>query len=400
MLRIRVCALAPLFLLLSPAGFAQGSSNNAVDVAYVLEGSTKLGSQLQTYDVDPVTGHPTPEGQRLRLPPAGSISETITYAYVVPAPGDHFVYVVGETYGTNRFIWVYPTDALGVPQASPVQTIAVANTLGFEIDPNGKLAYVIGYTDTETAGMVTIRVFTIDPRTGLLSQTLRLAQLWGEYGPCGNGDPAWPFLDGFNPEGSELYEGWSCVFQDTYGAFYYGSAIDRHTGQLGQPRKIFSWFNSGGDGDGIYFTARFMIDLYNIGGYGWNAVNIYSLTGAPNPLIECTVTMLQTCGDADNLYADPAGEYLFLQQSTNTVDIAKIDLATKTIVDTGNYLAEPVWAFSPDRLLIYTGEPGQQKPYLIGIYVFNPQTGGVQPGGLLPVGGQFDYLAAAVREPN
>ena len=397
--RIRICALAILSILLNHTSFAQTSPGNAIDVAYVVEGSTKVGFQVQTYDVDSHTGYPTPEGQPLRLPVSGSVSQTLTYAFVVPAPGDRFVYVVAETYGTNRFIWVYPTDTLGVPDAGPIQTVDIPNTWDFQIDPTGKLAYTIGFTSL-AAATVNVRVFTLDPHTGLLSKTARTVQTWGTYGPCGNGDPAWIFLDGFNPESSELYEGWSCVFFDTYGAFYYSSTIDPNQGGLGQPKEIFRWDGSGGDGDGIYFTARFMIDFYDVGGYGWNAVNVYPLTGGSKPLISCTETMLPACGDAVNLYADPAGEYLFLQLPTNTMQVERIDLGAKTIVDTGNYVAEPLFTMSSDRLLLYTLAPGQREPYIFGIYVFNPQTGSVQQGGLLPVEGYFDNLATAVRTSN
>ena len=66
--RICVCALALLLLLLTHNVFAQHSSGNAVDVAYVLTGSGELGFRLLTYDVDSHTGYPTLEGYALRLP--------------------------------------------------------------------------------------------------------------------------------------------------------------------------------------------------------------------------------------------------------------------------------------------------------------------------------------------
>jgi hypothetical protein len=396
--RICVCALALLVLFLTHSVFAQHPSGNAVDVAYVLTGSGELGFRLQTYDVDSRRGYPTPEGQPLRLPP-GSTSENLTSASVTVAPGDHFVYITGQTDGSEQFIWAYATDSFGVPQGSPIQTVTTTSTYDFQIDPNGKLAYV-----TEWGAPINIRVFDVDPDTGLLSKTSRVVQSWGEYGPCGDGGEAYPFLDGFSPKGNKLYESWTCSYWDTYGAFYYRSAIDPGTGQLGQPKEIFKWIDSGGSGDTIFFTARFMIDSYDNGGNGLNVVNVYPLTGASKPLISCTVTMLQACGDgALSLYNDPAGEYLFLELPTNTVQIAKIERATKTIVDTGNYLAKPVVTISPDRRLIYTRAPDQREPdtlpHMLGIYVFDPQTGAVQQGGEISVQRYFQ-MVPAVRESN
>jgi hypothetical protein len=243
-------------------------------------------------------------------------------------------------------------------------------------------------------------VFTVDPLSGLLSKTSRIVQAWGPYGPCGNGDLALPFLEGFNPEGAELYEAWSCTFYqaEDYGAYYYSSAVDPRSGRLGRAKEIFSWLDSGGSGDLVFLTARLMVDFYDNGGYGLNSVNVYPLTGTPKPLISCTVIMLHACGDALNLYADAASEYLFLQLPTNIVQIAKIELSTKTIVDTGNYLAEPLVTMSPDRLLIYTQSAGRTEPRMLWIYLFDPQTGIVQRGGELPVKGYLDQLAPAVRE--
>lgn len=400
--RVLVSTLTILALFLSVTALAQESLSNPVDVAYVLEDSTKLGERLLTYDVDRNTGYPTPKGQPLLLPPPVTTSARLNFDVVTPAPDGHFLYVLGNTNSINQVIWVYATDSFGVPQGSPIQTVPSPLTYYFQIDPNGKLAYALAwglgdgnqYRDVP----LNIRVFNVDPHTGFLSKTSRIVQAWGEYGPCGSGTLAYPFLNGFNPEGSELYGGWSCTYQDTYGAYYYSSAVDAHTGQLGQPQEIFNWRSSGGSGDFIFLTARLMIDFYNNGGYGWSAVNIYPLTGGSNPLISCTETMLQACGDAIYVAADPEGEYLFLQSSANVVEVAKIDLATKTIVDTGNSFPQPVLTMSPDRHLIYTQAPHERGPNVVGIYVFDSQTGAVQQGGEFGAGDYGYEVIPAVRQ--
>jgi hypothetical protein len=245
-----------------------------------------------------------------------------------------------------------------------------------------------------------IRLFTVDPKTGLLGKDSKIVASSRPNGPCGTGwsEGGLLFLDGFNSDGSELYEHWDCGARDWYGSHYYVRDIDKRTGSLSWQRQIFSWNGSGGSGDSVSFTKKSMIDFYNNGGGPGNAVNVYPPIGGPKPLFSCTVTMLEACDGALSLYADPAGEYLFLQISPDIAQIARIDMAAKKIVDTGNYIPEQTLQLSPDRTLIYTQVPNYSDPYYLPIYTFNLKTGAVQQGGTIVVSAQSYWLVPAVRQ--
>jgi len=359
--------LLALSLLIIPLS-AQSSPSAPVDVAYVL-----TGESLQTYDIDPTSGVPTAEGQPMTLPTQAGL--------VVPSADDHFLYVFGPDGkdGKDR-LWVYSTDLLGVPDRVPLQILNTPSEIvQFKIDPNRKLAYASEFNGK-------IWLFTIDSKTGLVGKHSKIVATSKHNGPCGTRwyDSGLFLLDGFNSDGSRLYDEWDCISFDTYGAHYYVRDIDGSTGKLGPSRVMFVWDDSGGGGDTISFTKKSMIDFYSSGGGQGNAVNIYPLTGGSKPLFSCYVTMLQACGDALTALADPAGEYLFLQISADATQIAKIDMTAKKIVDTGNYIPQQLWLMSPDRILIYTQVPNQEYPYSI-IYVFNPATGAVQEGGSIEV---------------
>ncbi len=374
----RVSSLLLALSLLTIPLSAQYYPSTPVDVAYVL-----TNTSLQTYDVDPTTGEPTAEGQPLTILTQDGL--------VVPSADDHFLYVFGlEDIGSR--LWVYSTDSLGVPRRVPLQILDTpAEIIQFKIDPNRKFAYASDFGGK-------IWLFMIDPKTGLVGKHSKIVATSKRNGPCGTRwyDSGLFLLDGFNTDGSRLYDEWDCISFDTYGAHYYVRDIESSTGKVGPKREIFVWDNSGGGGDSVSFTKKSMIDFYSSGGGQDNAVNIYPLSGGSKPLFSCYVTMLQACGDALTAFADPAGEYLFFQISANATQIAKIDMSAKKIVDTGNYIPQQMAQMSPDRILIYTQVPNQEDPYST-IYAFDPATGTVQEGGSIEVSTE-SYLILALRE--
>ena len=375
----RVSSLFLALSLLSAPLSAQHSPSTPVDVAYVA-----TNGSLQTYDVDPTTGVPTAEGEPLKIPTQGAL--------VVPSTDDHFLYVFGlDGQDSNDRLWVYSTDSLGVPHRAPLQILDTpTEIIQFKIDPNRRLAYASDFTGK-------IWLFTIDPKTGLVDKHSKIVAASKRNGPCGTRwyDSGLFLLDGFNSDGSRLHVEWYCISFDTYGGHYYVRDIDRSTGKLAPKREIFAWDNSGGGGDSVSFTKKSMIDFYSSGGGPENAVNVYSPSGGSEPLFSCTVTMLQACGYALTAFVDPAGEYLFLQISDDVTQIAKIDMTAKKIVDTGNFVPEQMRQMSPDRILIYTA---LQSTPNVPIYVFDPKTGAVQPGGTIQVSTQSYGLVLALRQ--
>ena len=127
-----------------------------------------------------------------------------------------------------------------------------------------------------------------------------------------------------------------------------------------------------------------MIDYSDPAGVeGDSAVLIYPPSGGSDPLFSCGLQMLEACASGLGGMPDPAGEYMFLQSSEYNVDITRIDLRAKKIVETGNDFSGYPLAISPDRLLIYTRGPDQDQQSMVPIYTFNPISGEVQAGGTI-----------------
>ena len=109
--------------------------------------------------------------------------------------------------------------------------------------------------------------------------------------------------------------------------------------------------------------------------------------------------MLEACGYALNDTVDRSGNYVFFQISNDATQIAKLELAAKKVVDTGNYVPGIVLGFSPDNALVYTENADLNNPYFLPIYVFDPATGGVAyNGGQIILQGVYASVVPALRQ--
>jgi hypothetical protein len=386
----------PLVLLLTfafpaPVSARQSSSSNA-DVLYVWENF----QQLVTYDIDS-TGKPTQVGQPL---PLGQNVYT-----AVPAPDDHFLYVVsgGTSYPPlityAPLISVYATDSSGAPQLKPIQTLNVPRTLySLEISPNPHFAYAIrSYPNSQEFPITQIQLFEVNPTTGRLAKFGKVQYTSQPDGPCGT---AWSeggdmFFESFSADGSKLYTGWYCSSHGGTSGFSYAFEVNPKTGELGPPRQIFKWGSNEG-GDRMWFTPRAAIDVGDPGygeGLGW--VNIYPPNVGPKMIFTCTAQMLEGCGYGG--FPNPTGEYMFLQTSASGTDVAKIEVAKKQIVDTGNTSPNQFLSLSPNQRLMYTQVPNVNLIFLV-VYTFDPKTGALQEGGTIQLPGQSFQLFPAVRK--
>src|SRR5580692_198832 len=141
MLRASVC----LLFCLSAFSFAQTSSriipssphSSAVPVVYVVDGST-----LTTYNVDPHTLQATVVGT-LTLPEP-------TYPTVVTSPNGRFFYYIAYLNDSqqDRELYVYDTNASGVPGPNSVQQLKATQSYGLVPDPSGKFLYSIAVGPT------------------------------------------------------------------------------------------------------------------------------------------------------------------------------------------------------------------------------------------------------------
>lgn len=379
---------------LSAALSAQASSStSSIQIVYVLAGST-----VQTYHVDPQTGFPTQQGQGVILP-------TATDPALVASKNDRFLYVTGYDSQIREHFWVFATDSTGVPQLPAIQEIKFPNTGGFEIHPDGTLAYAVESGPNSKGEIVAaIRKFSVNPTTGMVREYEKAAAIDPPNGPC---SPASQFpgpgmsLLGFNSSGTQMYTQWYCPYPDSTSSFYYSRTVNQKTGAVGPNVPLFTWSDGSLGTDLVNITRSALLyfnvpDPYNV---GLSSVKVYPPTGGKKPLFACTASMLEACGYGSYDWVDRSGNYIFIPISPDTTQITKLELQKKKIVDTGYYVSGIVWAFSPDDALVYAEDGQLMNPYIFYVYVFNPATGGVTyTGGQISSPGVVDAVVTALRQ--
>jgi hypothetical protein len=361
--------LTPILSLLIPFFYcsAQAAPQSPVDVAYVVS-----SSGIETYNVDLQTGQPTDLGLTVVVPPNPT---------VVPSANGQFLYVFGTDPGTGaQQLWVYATNSMGVPQSTPIQQLDFADTYSFNIDPNETIAYG-AETKLNSQGetLAAIRLFTIDPATGLVTESPKAAAKYPTNGPCKSILDSVSFGIGFHSSETKLYDGWSCDFHESGTVSFYTRSVNQNTGALGPDVEIFAWgISTGGGYDVVDFTPRLLIDFHVPNDYqqGVSSVNVYPPTGGNSPLFSCDASMLEACGYGTSINVDPLGNNIFIRIASDTAEITKLEVAAKKIVATAYYVP-PVIAFSPDDKLVYTQNYGLSNPYVLPIYTFDPATGAV-----------------------
>ena len=372
---------------------AKSTPSSSTEVVYLLANSTLL-----TYDVDRTTGFPTEEGQGITL-------DSVTNTVLLPAANDHFVYVTGYDSSLSEYLWVYATDATGVPLLPAVQALSLTDgsysTGNFVINPNGALAYAVEERINSTGEMLAkISEFTIDPSTGMLTKSPTAAATYKPNGPCTPAAEANLNIVRFNSSGTILYDYWNCNYPfANNSATYFARTVNQSTGALGPDKQIFDWADGNEGADVVNITPNTMVYFSIPDNYsqGLNSVNVYSLKGTFE--FSCTASMLEACGYGIWNYVDPTGKFDFIQISTDSVQITKIETGAKKIVDTGNYLQGSVQAFAPDDALIYTENPYSSNPWLYPIYVFDSTTGSVTyTGGEIWANSVYQYVIPALRQ--
>jgi hypothetical protein len=369
----------PLLLALAERSSAQAS----LEVLYVQENTTIL-----TYDIDRATLQATQVGQPLAL--SGNVEDI----QLIPAPNGHFVYVLSGPENSNITLSVYATDATGAPQSPAIQNFGPAAISQFAVDPNGRFAYMIEYTENNNEYTYAIRLFTVDTSTGLLTES---PQTQDQFQPSSYCAAA---IAGFYPNGSELQYYWACYYPDLSSQIaIFEQGVNPKTGALGAPVAFYAYSN---EGTGILtnevrLAPQTINDLYTVDYQ--TSVKIFPFTASPKkPLIDCTASMLAACGEAGAFWQDVSGLYLFLQLSSD-FEIVKVDLDHKRIVDTGNTLnvLETPYLSPDDSILygvLYTDEPETGS---VQIYGFNPNNGDLTTGGQIVPPGVLSEVFTAQR---
>ena len=360
------------------------ASSSTVQVVYTIDGST-----LTTYNVDP---------QTLQAAEVGTIAlSESTYPYLITSPSGHFLYyeAVKDYSDAGRNLYVYDTNASGLPGTTPVQKINAQWWFGMAAHPNGQFMYVVAVGSSPTGiTPYAINRYLINQNNGKLSQSVTEATYHLESGTsfCS------PAILGFNTAGTTMYDAVFCSYpHGTGAATYYARSVDLQTGALGPDRQLYTWnYYAGAGYENVQFRNNLMFDfgqtLFN-----GNWVNIYRVQqSVGTPLVNCTSSMWTVCGDSVYSLAHPSGEYVFLFDfTTNITDIGQVNLTTQQITQTSSIPYE-VQQFSPDGTIVY-GVNDVNGALDIEIYGFSVASGQVTQGGIISVPSDLDSWFAAER---
>jgi hypothetical protein len=382
-----------LLLCFSSLAFAQinrnseaGSSpSSAVQVFYVIGDTT-----LTTYNIDPQT-------LESRVVGATTLPQS-EYPDLVTSPDGKFLYYIGYVSGNDQKLYVYDTDAMGLPGSTPVQTTGAAQFAGLLVNPSGTFLYsvVVGPPGQQGTTPFAIVRNAIDPATGKLSGPVVEATYQLDTQSSGN-DCSLSIL-GFDPAGTIMYDGIFCGGPHASGSSTYNQrAVDLQTGALGPDQQIYYFSYYAGSGYAnvqIEHNRMFAFVTFDNQGPNADLVDVYQLPNS-SPTINCTASMWAVCGDFSSFpLAHPSGEYVFLDDSNDATDIGQVNLETQQIVEL-NTLPYAVQLFSPDGAIAYgTASTG---PYEIYISGFNPETAEVKAGGTISLTPADDYWVAAQR---
>ena len=309
------------------------------------------------------------------------------WAIVLPSADGHFLYVTGGDSEPAVNLWVFATDANGVPQLPAVQELnfgEVQNYIEeFEISPNRKLAYAVQSTyNSQGELLAQLRKFVVDPDTGMVREDPKPVIQYRTNLNCNySGDTSLLSLLGFNHDGTEMYEAWVCYIFHQGGtiANYYSRTVDQNTGGVGPDKFLVSGDGAFEVGNVVNITPTAIVDFF-----WWDYARAATqsmftgLNGGSKPLFTCNADVLEACGYAFNATVDPSGQWLFLQTSADSTQVMRIDLAGKQIVNTEYYLEGVVNGFSPDNAFIYTQDTSFSDPWIYDVYTFDPKTGAVQ----------------------
>jgi len=349
------------------------AATQSVHVVYVAQ-----GTDLITYDVNANTGQMKQVGKPINL---GSGAGTFPIA---STPDGRFLYVPCCQSG-NQSLSVYSTDARGVPQAQPIQTIQ-GNFWQIEVDPTGRFAYGLTINvDQDGNQIYAVQLYDIDANSGKL--TARAVQSRHNEGTCCE----WWNLDGFSSTGSKLYEDEGNDLGGGGGSLYYEQQINPETGKLA--KRVFLINGTyGGEGQYAYVAIgdKTLLMSQTIDGDSSESwLDVFPHISDPKtPIIHCTTTMLDSCGYVESFQLDPSQNYVFIAASQLPTTVAQIDLSGKQLVATGSTLPALLpFVFSPDGTEVYTLNFVNGVSSTIQTYLFDASTGTLTEGGSVVVGG-------------
>ena len=385
-----------LLVCLSSVAFAQNSNRealagsaptSAVQVVYLIGGST-----LTTYNIDPKT---------LQAEEAGAIMlpESV-YPALVASPDGQFLYYLAykNTSDEGHMLYVYDTNASGVPGQKPVQQTKASQLSAMVVHPNGEFFYsiAVGPVGPQLTEPYWIVRNLIDPKSGKLSEPVTEATYQLDSDVSGNDCYLW--ILGFNAAGTAMYDGIFCSGPHGSGSTTYNQrSVNLKTGALGADQELYSYsYYAGSQSANVQFANDLMfafVSNYNQGP-NTNVVDVDQLPNVTTPVINCTASMLTVCGDFTSALAHPSGNYVFLTDPTNITDIGAVNLSAQQITQTSS-IPYPVQRIGPDGTIVYGVNYTNGED--IEIYGFDAATGGVTQGGTISEPSDLDLWVAAER---
>jgi len=364
------------------------SASSPVQVVYYVDGST-----LTTYNVNAQTLEPAQAG-------AITLPESVYPGIETSRDGRFIYYTAFENYSQQGSeLWVYPTNASGVPQNSPIQTLNFTNLYSPLPDPTAPFLYAlyIGPAGTDSTPYEIVR-YSRNPKTGQLSDPVTEATYNLSYSV--GGETCSLGILGYNPLGSELYDEVSCTAP--YGsssATYNERTVNAQNGALGPDQQIFSWTNSNGGGERVQFVRNLLFDYVSPDPsiLESNYVDVYPVQpNTSTPLIQCTSSMQAVCGSYQLALAHPSARYVFMFDQNNLTEIDQANLSAKQFTATSSSIPYEVQQFSPDGRIAY-GVNDVNGALDIEIYGFNASNAATTEGGSIQVPSDLDSWWAAER---
>lgn len=378
-----LCFSSLAFAQINRASETASFPSSVVEVFYVVDNST-----LTTYNIDPQTFEPTVVGTTA-LPQS-------KYPSLVTSPDGKFLYYLADLSFQSEGLFVYDTDALGVPGSAPVQTMNPGHRSKLVVNPAGTFLYSVamGPLGQNTTQFAIVRN-VIDPATGKLSRPL--AEATYQLDTQSSGNDCYLSVVGFNPAGTTMYDGILCSGPHGSGSSTYNQrSVDLQTGALGPDQQIYYFSYYAGSGyANVQMEDNLIFAFLVCDNQGPNAdlVDVYQLPNS-SPTVNCTASMLAICGDFGFALAHPSGQYVFLQDTNGRTHIGQVNLQTQQITEVNN-LPYGVRMLSPDGTIAYG--PTSTEPGRIHIAGFDPATGGVKLGGTIQLTRGDDYWIAGER---
>jgi hypothetical protein len=348
----RWIAVAIISFLASCSAFAQ------TDVLYTATARSNQPWQLSTFHVDPATAVATQVGSPVDVNTANLIPLTVGSL--------HVIYVWSHT-----DVWVYPTNADGVPNNQPSQHLSfdfARPITTFVVDPSGKFAYAcLAWADNNGNNYAAIYLLTIDSSNGNLTNTRQLAASYGPELYVG-------FVGfSFGVTGEHLFVSYvdSAPFTCNFGFDEY--PVNQNTGALGTLAGMIEASSTCASFITLAVSDQLTGSSYNCCGFNSGEIRIRRISTGQQ--IDCKGSTHHFCGDYGPIYFDPASQNFFVNDNQlNLLFVSRIDFTHSQLSPTAQLPASFSLAlqFSPDDRLFYTSQPSG-----VNVYSFQANTGKV-----------------------